>query len=109
MEALPVQIVGGSPLLLLNVLDRVPLGPGAVTLWRGMPGLATLIHRFEFHERDLLHKTIFRISGEGMWFDHCVVAEPLKNAVLAAGLVGAEFSQITWHPVLKDKPDGGGA
>src|SRR5262245_6739499 len=99
VEALPVHVVNGGPLLLLNVLDRVPLAVGAETSWQGMSGFATLIHRFVFREGDLLGKVIFRVTGEGVRYDHCIVAEPFKEAVLARGLVGAEFIEIDWHPL----------
>ena len=107
VEALPVHIVNGGPLLLLNVLDRVPLASGSETSCRGKKGLATLIHRFVFREKDLCGKVIFRVTGEGVSYYHCVVAEPFKKSVLAGGLIGADFIEIDWHPDPLAEYEGG--
>jgi hypothetical protein len=98
VESLPVHIVNGGPLLLLNVLDRVPLASGSETSYHAMKGFSTLIHRFVFRELDLIGKVIFRVIGEGVSYDHCVVAEPFMKSVLTSGLIGADFIEIDWHP-----------
>jgi len=87
----------GGRLVLMNVLDRVELRPGSVTRGRGIPPMSTLIGRFIFDETELCGKTIFRVMGNGIFYDHCIVSDVFKKAADEARLIGPEFVEIEWH------------